>query len=45
LAEGFSVSQPAVLVLEGLAEARLGEIVNRRKVWMQITEADRKAIA
>jgi hypothetical protein len=45
LAEGFSVSQLAVLVLEGLAEARLGEIVNRRKVWMQITEADRKAIA
>jgi hypothetical protein len=45
LAEGFSVSQLAVLVLEGLAEARLGEIVNRRKVWMQITEAGRKAIA
>jgi hypothetical protein len=45
LAEGFSVSQLAVLVLEGLAEARPGEIVDHRKVWMRFTEAGWKAIA
>jgi hypothetical protein len=46
LAEGFSVSQLAVLVLdEGLIGTRLAEVGNRRTVWMQITDDGRKAIA
>jgi hypothetical protein len=45
LAEGFSVGQLTVLVREGLAETRLVQGGTRQRVWMQITEAGRQAIA
>jgi hypothetical protein len=46
LAHGFHVGQLAVLVVEGLAEAKLVAVGGgRRGVWMTITEAGRKAIA
>jgi hypothetical protein len=49
LAEGFSIGQLAVLVVDGFAQMR-GTATNagsRQKmvVWMQITEQGRKAIA
>ena len=49
LAEGFSVGQLAVLVVDGFAKMRrtATNIGGRQKnvVWMEITEAGRKAIA
>jgi hypothetical protein len=43
LAEGFTVGQLAVLVLEGLAETWFAA-GDRRGVWIKITEAGRKEI-
>jgi hypothetical protein len=44
LAECFSVGQLAELALKGLVETRRAEVGSRHRVWMQITEAGRKAI-
>jgi hypothetical protein len=44
-AEGFSVGQPTVLVREGLAGTRLVQGGSRQRVWVQITDAGRRAIA
>jgi hypothetical protein len=45
LAEGFSVGHLTVLVREGLAGTRLVQSGSRQGVWVQITDAGRKAIA
>jgi hypothetical protein len=45
LAEGFSVGQLTVLVREGLAGTRLVQGGSRQRVWVQITDAGRRAIA
>jgi hypothetical protein len=46
LAEGFSIGQLAELALEGLAETKRAPVGGgRHRVWMNITEAGRKAIA
>jgi hypothetical protein len=45
LAEGFSIGQLAELALEGLVETKRAPVGSgRHSVWMQITEAGRKAI-
>jgi hypothetical protein len=44
LDDGFQVGQLTVLVLEGLAFARFVRAAARQRVWMEITEAGRKAI-
>jgi hypothetical protein len=44
LAEGFSVGQLTVLVREGLAGTRLVQAGSRQRVWVQITDAGRRAI-
>jgi hypothetical protein len=49
LADGFHVGQLSVLVVEGLAEMQRRPAVvggrERMVVWMEITEAGRRAIA
>jgi hypothetical protein len=46
LDHGFHVGELAVLVFEGLAEAKLVPVGGgRRGIWMKITEAGLKAIA
>jgi hypothetical protein len=45
LAEGFSIGQLAELALDGLIETKRSPVGSgRHSVWMQITEAGRKAI-
>jgi hypothetical protein len=45
LAEGFSVGPLTVLVRKGLAKKRLVQGGGHKRVWMQITDAGRMAIA
>jgi DNA-binding MarR family transcriptional regulator len=45
LAEGFSVGQLTALVRQGLAETRIIQASSRQRVWVQITDAGRRAIA
>jgi hypothetical protein len=45
LAEGFTVGQLAVLVVNGLAETKLTAVGGRQQVWIRITAEGRKAVA
>jgi hypothetical protein len=45
VAEGFSVSLLAVLVIDGFAKMRTVTRFGRKVVWMEITEEGRKSIA